>query len=69
MVASNLTRAMRSGNAVHTLAAGDMMTLCRRPAAGMLNLTSLDPWARVGMEASSTGPCMRCLHAAYPSER
>jgi hypothetical protein len=68
MTRSTATRAMLSGRAVHTLTPDNTRTLCRRSAAGMLNLTRLDVWTRIGMEASSAGPCMRCLHAEYPHE-
>lgn len=42
-------------------------TLCNRPTTGLHRLPS-DPWARVGAESSTNGPCMRCLTAELASQ-
>ena len=64
-----------AGRAVHTVVTipgasslGLARTLCGRPAAGMHPLPA-DLWSRVGIEASSSGPCMRCLNRETDAAR
>lgn len=49
-------------SAVHTVRAG--RTLCGRLSDGMLTLTGMDGWARMGWSAASSGPCQRCARKA-----
>lgn len=48
------------GRVVHTVSEHTGRTLCNRGVIGLSPLPT-DPWARVGAEAASNGPCMRCL--------
>jgi hypothetical protein len=46
----------------HTATAG--RTLCGRDAAGMLVLSEMGGWERMGWDAASKGACQRCAAAA-----
>ena len=52
------------GRVIHRATSAEAtVTLCRRPTTGLHTLPT-DPWARVGAEAGTMGPCLRCLGRA-----
>jgi hypothetical protein len=62
MAATITTQVLGVNNGVcgvtHTATAG--RTLCGRDAAGMLTLSDMGTWERIGWDVASKGPCMRC---------
>ena len=47
---------------IHTVKAG--RTLCGRVSAGMLTLTGMAGWERMGWEHAAAGCCQRCARKA-----
>jgi len=54
------------GRVIHTVTVATGRALCARGSEGLHRMPA-DPWARVGAEAGTSGPCMRCLTAELAS--
>lgn len=54
------------GKAIHTVSEHTGRTLCNRSVIG-LSFLSDNGWTRIGQEAASNGPCMRCLNVEISS--
>ena len=50
-----------AGRVIHLAHADGERTLCRMSAEGLRDLSTFDPWTRVGLESGSRGPCLRCM--------